>query len=191
MLGWGRAGGGRAAGVVSVWAGWERWMLKRHPSLPARSGGLLRYRVERHRGPDRRLGDGTVIRRGDPIVELHFDNRALSEMRRAGRYSTWRAVRELRADLAAIASRAAAGELGPVVALHGVSLMGAAGGVLGFESVALPHDLRHAFERYFLAGLDAIYHPAGLRRLEGRVRDRWPAEVWMSAAQAEVLASTR
>ena len=175
-------------GVISVWAAWERLMLRRHPTIPAREGGLFRYRLESYRGPERRLADGTVVRRGDRLVDLHFDNRVMAQMRKEGRFTAWRAVHELRLDVAAIGRAAAKGELGPVVALHGTSLMGAAGGVLGFESRELPHDLRRAFERYFLAGLDAIYHPSGLKRLEGQASRRWPSEVWMSAERAKVLA---
>jgi YkoP-like protein len=187
----GRAGGGRAAGVIAVWAGWERLMLNRHPTLPTRRGGLFRYRLERHRGPDHRLGDGTVVRRGDPIIELHFDNRALIALRKRPGYSTWNAVHELRADLAEIGSLVASRRLGPAVALHGVSLMGRAGGVLGMESNELPHHLGNALRRYFLAGLDAVYHPAGLGRLDGRARRRWPVEVWMSVARAAEPPSRR
>ncbi len=190
VLGLGRAGGGRAVGVIAVWAGWERLMLKRHPSQPARPGGLFRYSLERYRGPSRRLADGTEIRHGDPIVELHLDNRALVTLRKVRGYSTWKAVHEMRADLVEIGSRLASGQLGPAVALHGVSLMGAAGGLIGLESNELPHDLVHALQRYFLAGLDAVYHPAGLDRLVGRPRDRWPVEVWMSAAKTAALAAT-
>lgn len=62
--------------------------------------------------------------------------------------------------------------------------MGAAGGRLGFEAHELPHTWRAAFVRYFMAGIDAVYHPAGLSRLDGRARRRWPVEVWMSATAA-------
>ncbi|MGH7764326.1 MAG: YkoP family protein [Candidatus Dormibacteraceae bacterium] len=183
----GRAGSGRAAGLIAVWAGWEHMMIKRYPSVAAREGALFRYRLERYRGPWHRLGDGTVIRPGDSIVELHFDNRALLALRKVSGYSTWKAVHELRQDLSEIESRLASGQLGPAVALHGVSLMGMAGGLLGLESNELPHDLGHALQRYFLAGLDAVYHPSGLERLGGRARVRWPAEVWLSAEGAARL----
>jgi hypothetical protein len=187
----GRAGGGRATGIISIWFGWERLTLKRHRLQPATPGGLLLYRIDRRRGPERRLADGALVRRGDSIVELHLDNRRLVAMRSEAGYSTWKAVHVLRADLAALGSRIASGVLGPVVALHGVSLLGAAGGLLGFESHELPHTWRTAFDRYFLAGIDAVYHPAGLDRLAGRQLERWPAEVWMSSARAVELSRRR
>lgn len=166
-------------------------MLKRHRVEPVRPDGLFEFRLDVRRGPDLHLVDGTTVHRNDPIIELHLDNRGLVRMRKARGYSTWRAVHALRTDLAALGARMAAGEFGPVVALHGVSLMGAAGGLLGFETHELPHNLRNAFQRYFLAGLDAVYHPAGLDRLDTRATGRWPVEVWMSAAQATALAAKK
>ena len=187
----GRAGGGRAVGVLSVWTAWERLTMKRHRIQPIRPGGLLRFRIDFHRGSEHRLVDGTLVHRHDPIIELHLDNRGLLAMREGRGYSTWRAVHALRMDLAALGARLTAGEFGRVVAVHGVSLMGAAGGLLGFETHELPHTLKAAFQRYFLTGLDAVYHPAGLDRLDSRARGRWPVEVWMSSERLIALTATR
>jgi hypothetical protein len=177
--------------VIGIWASWERLMLKVHPLQPIQAGGLFLYRVERYRGPGLRLADGTEITPGDAIVELHLDNRRLAAMRTERGYGTWRAVHRLRADLVALGSRIACGGLGPIVAVHGVSLLGEAGAVLGFEVRELRHGWRMAFVRYFLAGIDAVYHPAGLGRLEGRPLGRWPSEVWMSAGRAAGLSKAR
>ncbi len=159
-------------------------MLWLHRVEPARPGGLLLYRVQRYRGPARDLADGTRIARGDPIIELHLANRRLNEMRRRPGYQPWRAVSAMRGDVEELGRAIAAGRLGPVTALHGVALMGAAGGRLGFEAHELHHTWQTAFVRYFMAGIDAVYHPAGLGRLDGRARSRWPVEVWMSAVAA-------
>lgn len=183
-----RAGSDRAVGGTAVWAVWERLILRVHRVQPARPGGLFLFRVQRHRGAVTTFRDGTSVRRGDRIVELHINNRRLLAMRQERCYDSWRAVETLRADLEALACRVTAGELGPVVAIHGVSLLGAAAGRLGFEVHELRHSLRLAVARYFMAGMDAVYHPAGLRRLDSRMRDRWPVEAWMSARQAAEVA---
>ncbi|HYM66568.1 MAG TPA: hypothetical protein VEW68_04705, partial [Patescibacteria group bacterium] len=154
-------------GVISVWAAWERLMLRLHRLRPAREGGLFRFEVIRYKGRDHRLADGTLVRHGDLVVELHLDNRAFVAMRSRPGYSTWKAVHELRLDLAALGSRIRSGELGQVAAFHGVSVLGPAGRLLGFESEELPHNWRNAFLFYFMAGIDAVYHPAGLERIKG------------------------
>ena len=166
-------------------------MLSVRRVRPTRPGSLFMFRLDGYRGPDRHLADGTLVQHRDPIIELHLDNRRLLAMRKENGYNTWRAVHAMRGDLAALGSRLANGEFGRVVAIHGVSLMGAAGGLIGFESTELPHTWRTAFERYFLAGLDAVYHPKGLDRLDGRALGRWPVEVWMSSERAVALARTR
>ncbi|HUZ88556.1 MAG TPA: hypothetical protein VMU49_01865 [Candidatus Acidoferrales bacterium] len=180
----GSAGGGRATGVLSVWAAWERLYLQRHPLRRARPDGLFSFRIVPHHGPRVCLAEGTVIDPGDDLLELHLDNRALGAKRELGGFGAWTMMQVLRSDLAALAAQVEAGEIGPVAAFHGVSLMGRAGAALGFEVHPLPHTLALALTRYFMVGIDAIHHPAGLKRLEGRARERWPVAVWMTVAEA-------
>ena len=110
-------------------------------------------------------------------MELHLDGRALALMRRESGYSTFKALRELREELGVIASRVRRGELGDITEINGTSLMGEAGGVLGFEIRPLPRNFANVLRQYFLVGLDAIHHPRGLRE---RAMRRWPAETWMT-----------
>jgi hypothetical protein len=148
--------------VPWVWTGWERLWLRMHPVTPVRPGSLFGFRVVDH------------------TVELHLDGRALVLMRQAPGYTTFKAVHQLREELAAIAARVRRGELGDVTGVKGTSLMGEAGGVLGFQVRPLPRNFANVLKQYFLVGLDAIYHPRGLRP---RAMRRWPAETWMSAAR--------
>jgi hypothetical protein len=145
--------------VPWVWTGWERVWLRFHPVTPVREGSLF------------------GIRRIDQTLELHLDGRALTRMRGEPGYSTFKAVHELREELAVVASRVRRGELGEVASIKGTSLMGEAGGVLGFEIRPLSRNFANVLKQYFLVGLDAIYHPRGLRE---RAMRRWPAETWMS-----------
>ena len=142
-----------------MWTVWETGYLWVHPVTPVRPGSLL-----------------TFGRKGR-LVELHLDGRALRRLRSEPGYNTFTAVRELRDELAALAARVRSGELGEVSGILGTSLMGTAGPVFGFETRPLPHDLYHTLLQYLLVGLDAIYHPRGLRT---RATKRWPVESWMS-----------
>lgn len=142
-----------------VWKGWERLMLQLYPVTPIRPGSLFDFRLH-----------------GD-VVELHLDARALAHMREAPGYSAFRALRVLRQDLAALASRIRAGELGGVRTVKGMSLVAEAGAVLGFETRPVKRGLGGALQQYFMVGLDAIHHPRGLRR---RALERWPHEATMS-----------
>jgi hypothetical protein len=136
--------------------------MRLHPATPVRAGALF------------------VFRRRGRILELHLDSRALARMRAMPGYSTFRAVREMRDELAVLASRVRSGELGTPTAVSGTSLMGEAGAVLGFELRPLPHNLANSLKRYYFVGLDAIYNPLGLR---ARATRRWPVETWMPVDQ--------
>ena len=148
--------------VPWVWTGWERMWLRLHPVTPVRPGSLFGFRHVDH------------------TLELHLDGRMLARMRREAGYTTFKAVHQLREELGVIATRLRRGELGEVTAITGTSLMGEAGGVLGFELRPLPRNFANVLKQYFLVGLDAIYHPRGLRP---RAMRRWPVETWMSAAE--------
>ena len=145
--------------VPWIWSAWERLYLRVHPVVPVAPGSLFGFR---------RIGR---------VLELHFDGQALNRMRREAGYSTFRAVGRLREDLRILAARVRRGELGPVTQVKGISLMGEAGAVLGFEVQPLPRNFASVLQQYFRVGLDAVYHPLGLRE---RAKRRWPVEVTMA-----------
>lgn len=146
--------------VWRIWLAWERVHMRFHPATPVRPGALFAFR---------KMG---------PVVELHLDSRRLSRMRREPGYTTFRAVHQMREEMGALAAAIRAGELGEVIVVKGISLMGEAGAVLGFETRPLPRNLANALKQYFMVGLDAIYHPRGLRE---RAKQRWPVETSMTA----------
>jgi hypothetical protein len=126
------------------------------------------------------LKDGTTIAPGEAIIELHFDNSGLMHATGDDLWTPWAMMAKLDADLDALAGIVAAGRLGPMRALHGVTLFAIPGRRLGFEVRAVPHTLRWSLERYFLLGWLPIYHPDGWREFDRMRRNRWPGELWMS-----------
>lgn len=182
LLRLGRAGAGQASGTLSVWLAWERLTRWWWGVRPIRPGGILCYNVARYRGPATTLADGTPIRPGDRLVELHLDNRALARLTTAGRLSPWSALALAARDLEALAGPIARGELGPVRALHGVTIFAQAARRLGFEVRPLPRTWVWRLVRFFLLGLLVIYHPAGWARLARLRAEVWPGEVWLSVA---------
>lgn len=144
--------------VYWIWIAWERLWLRLHPVEQIQPGSLFAWR------------------RDHDVLELHLDGRRLAAMRRRPGYSGWKVIHELREDLGVVAGRVRAGELGWMRGIRGRSLMGEVGPVVGFEVHPLPHSFAMRLQQYFLVGLDALYHPRGLR---ARSRRRWPAESWM------------
>lgn len=141
-----------------VWLAWERVWIRLHPLTPIGPGSLFHYRLDRD------------------VLELHLDGTKIAELRSRPGYSGWKVIHELREDLKILAGRVRNGELGRLRGIKGTSLMAEAGSILGFDVRPLPHTLGARLEQFFMVGLDALYHPRGLRT---RSMDRWPAESWM------------
>ena len=148
--------------VPWVWSTWERIWLRFHPLTPIGDDSLL------------------AVRRDGRSLELHLDSAALERMRRGHGYSTFRAVHRMREDLAALAARVRRGDFPGVESVHGKTLMGEAGAVLGFHTRVAPRNLANAFQQYFQVGLDAVHHPRGLR---ANAKRRWPVEIWMTTQE--------
>lgn len=169
---------GSPRGVLRVWALVEAFENRRLGVSDVRPGGLLRYTVRAHRGQPVRLRDGSGIALGDPIVELHLDNRRSADLA-ARNHSPWALLRELRIDLRVLATMIEGGELRRAVALHGSTLLAAAGPRLGFERRAGPHTMSLRLDRLFFVGLLAL-HGGGSGAALAHQRKRWPGELWMS-----------
>jgi hypothetical protein len=143
-----------------AWNWWERFTLWLVPVTPVRPGSIFTVH----------------LRGGGEILELHLDSRELNRRRSAGA-SAFALMRVLREDLATLADRIRGGEFSTARLLWARSLVGGAGGVLGFQTRPLPHTVVAALHQYVLVGLDAINHPRGLRR---RAMKRWPVETTIS-----------
>jgi peptidoglycan-N-acetylglucosamine deacetylase len=178
-----RAGNGRALGVLSVWIVWNQTLEWVWRPRRVRPGGILRYRYAHHWGHRLTLADGTVVNRGDPLLELHFDNEVLYEMARAPDWNPWAVVESIDADLDVLGQLASTGRLPSVRALHGVTLFASPGRRLGFEVHPVPHTWTYAVQRFYLIALLPIYHRDGWQEFERMRRDRWPAQLWMSVDQ--------
>lgn len=148
--------------VSWIWLAFERLYMRLHPAIPVRAGALF------------------AVRRVDDVLELHLDSRALSRLRAQPRYTAFKVLHQMRGDLAALAARVRAGEFPGVMSVKGTSLIGEAGAVLGFEVHPLPRNLANWLQQYFMVGIDALYHPGGLR---ARSMRRWPVDSRMSVEE--------
>ena len=146
---------------------------------PVRPGSLLQFGASPYRGEAARLRDGTLVRKGDRILHLHFDNRLFAKFAGPEMSRPWALVERAREDLDALAEEVASGRLGNVQAIRGVTVLAPAASRAGFEVRPLPHNFRWALVRYLSALVMASYHRDGIRELDRGLP--WPGEVWMSA----------
>jgi hypothetical protein len=178
----GRSGDGHAGGVLKVWLWWERCYLWRHRVRPLGEDSVVRIEMRRHRGRTVALIDGTEVRTGDLVAELHLSNLRVASGSARATWSPFAVLESTRSDLTVLARAVAAGRLGPVKAVHAVSLVAPALARIGFQVEPLRPSAYTRLLRFYLIGLVAIYNPDGWRAAD-RVRTRaWPAEAWMSTA---------
>ncbi len=177
----GRADHGKALGVLNIWQLVERLDSRQAKIRTLGPDSLLRYSLSHHRAAPTLLADGTRIETGDPIVELHIDNRHVTK-EAAASTRPWETLRRVRGDVAHLRQLALAGDLGDFRALHGVTLLAAAGRRADFEVRALPDTFHWRLERFFQVGLTALYHPRGWPGAQAHAR-HWPGEVWMSRSR--------
>ncbi len=160
------------------WDEWlEDWFERRYAVRPIGEGGyILKLGLVRYRGPALTFRDGTVVRRGDLVGELHIDNRRTAALHEGGqggfryRREVFRVLPVLAQDLRTRP------EYQAVQAVGGPSLFWEEAIHAGFEHWPLP-----AFTRWWLTWWErfllARFHPAGRARLgEGHrteLRQAW------------------
>lgn len=151
--------------------------------LKADGSGTFCLQLRRYRGPTRVLDDGSEVRSGDKIIELHLNN-AWFKSRRKLSLTASQSPPEflgcLTQDLRLIARQIDTGMLGDIVALHGNTLLHVAARRLGFQVDELPESLRTKGARFYVAGLMRVYHLRGDQT--SRLREKhWPLkEIWLS-----------
>lgn len=175
----GSSGSGRARGVLQVWVWWERFTNWREKVRPVGPNSFLRYSTSHYSGKDRILADGTTVRHGETIIELHFNNPYIAEMIVNGEFTPWRGMRLAARDIAVLEAAIMGGNLPDVRAIHAVTLFAAVGPRLGFELRPLPHSPYWALVRYFMVGLIALYHPDGWKHARRTRATLWPSEIWL------------
>lgn len=171
---------GNPHGLLAVWPRWEHFALSMWPTrqIPGSHHDILRVRFAPYQGESRTLPDGTEIRPGMIVGELHCNNQALLELTVHGR-NVYRAARD---DLHCLADWIAQpGFDVNVEALFGVTMIARAAARLGFSVLALPRTLRRRLDRMFMIGLLVLYTPDGLSRVNrGSTVRSYPQEVWLS-----------
>jgi hypothetical protein len=153
--------------------------------LKADSSGIICFDLRRYKGPIRVLNDGSKVRTGDTILELHLNN-AWFKRRRKLNLRASQSPREFLGcfaqDLHFLAQQITSGMFGNITALHGSTLLDVAARRLGFQVDKLPDSLWKKGGRFYMAGLMQVYHLRGDKVSRLREKPRELKEVWLSRA---------
>jgi len=146
--------------------------------IPGARYGLLHLRITHHRGDPLVLPDGSTVRPGATIGELHCNNIAMLQLVHERR-NPFAACRQ---DLRTLSNWLEQDELGGrIEALYACTILAAAASRLGFTIYQRPMTLRGRLEKFFFKGLLLLYNQEGLRRIQhGNTPDTDPADIWLS-----------
>lgn len=175
---------GSARGPLRVWPLWERlarriWLTSPIPGAPY---DIFALHLTRYRGASFSLPDGTIIRDGDRVAELHLNGEIVSRVAAPHALHVLPAARDDLRALAAYATRTS--DIADVKAFYAVTLLAAGARRLGFTRRTRPVNLGARLDRFFLTGLLALYSPDGLARLtRGKTYGAYPEEVWISRSE--------
>jgi hypothetical protein len=153
--------------------------------LKADDSGIIRFNLHRYKGPTRVLNDGSEVKTGDTIIELHLNNDWFKRRRNLN-LSASQSPREFLGcfaqDLRILAQQIASGVFGDIAALHGCTILHVAARRLGFQVDELPDSLWKKGARFYMAGLMQVYHLRG-DEVTGLREKPWELkEVWLSKA---------
>lgn len=153
--------------------------------LKADGSGIICLEVHRYRGSTRVLDDGSQVKTGDTIIELHLNN-AWFERRRKLNLRASQSPREFLGkfaqDLRFLAQQVASGRFGDITALHGSTLLHIAARRLGFQVDEPPNTFWRKGAHFYMVGLMQVYHLRG-DEVSGFEDKSWELkEIWLSRA---------
>jgi hypothetical protein len=169
---------------LSAWEVWEKFFAKLNHIQKIRPDGLFRLNAHRYHGPALELNDGTPVRPGDLVAEIHLSSRdaLLLQLKYNSRVKVAIAARKaLMQDLVCLAALLEQEQgLAEVKACYAITMLYHGARVLGFEDRELGNRVLRWLFTLGEGFLLVIYHPAGLSRLWQGRQDLTPRYIWMS-----------
>jgi hypothetical protein len=153
--------------------------------LKADDSGIIRFNLRHYKDPTKVLDDGSEVRTGDTIIELHLNNDWFKRKRNLNLKAS-QSPREFLGcfaqDLHLLAQQVDSGMFGNITALHGSTILHVAARRLGFQIDELPDSLWKKGARFYMAGLMQVYHLRG-DEVSGLGEKFWELkEIWLSRA---------
>ena len=162
---------------------WLLCVICRIKPLRADGSSILSIKLRRYKGSYISLDDGSEIKAGDQIIEIHLNGAWFKQRREENleaRQLPWKVMYYFSQDLNFLTKQIADGIFDKVVAIHGITFLYALARRVGFQVEELPDSLWKRCAQFYIAGLMRVYYlPAG-GRLETLGRSMELKEVWLS-----------
>ena len=160
-------------------------LVERIRPLKSDGSGIMSLSLHRYKGPARMLNDGSEVRIGDTLIELHMNNDWFRTRRKLNlriSQSPWEILNCFEKDLRLLAQEVVDGKFEGVVALRGVTFLHTGAKRLGFQADELPDSLWKKGARFYMAGLVRIHNLRTDRTSGRRARPEELKEIWLSKA---------
>jgi peptidoglycan-N-acetylglucosamine deacetylase len=172
--------------IFHLWMKWEQLFHFVYKVKPVDKGNpLLQIRTCTYKGRPLLLNDGEELRRGDRIIELHFDNETLAKLAAGSKSSVHLAIHLIRGTeqlLPQIADRIRTQFVyKDVKALYGISHIYRGTEKLGFTVVEMQRGVFRFLTKYYLRLLLSVVHPEGRKRVEKKTELIVPKIIAFSA----------
>ncbi len=128
--------------------------------------------------------DRVTIKPGDPVGELHFNNKRITEIAASpsDRSMEWRLFEMLKAEFAALAEAYVAGSIpSDVKAFFGVNVLAAGAKRLGFTLVPIPPGWNRWWLGFWESVLRLIFYSFKTKKKASLKRTMDPYEIWISS----------
>jgi hypothetical protein len=173
--------------VLLLWPVLDRLLKVIYHIRPLRAdgNGIVSLDIRHYKGRAIVLNDGSKVKTGDPIIELHLNNDWFKRRRKLNikaSQSTREILGCLEQDLRFLAQQVIDGKFEGVVALRGSTLLYAGAKRLGFQVEELPPSLWKKGAYFYMAGLMQIYHLRASEAPKRRGKTWELKEVWLSRA---------
>lgn len=155
--------------LFRLWRGFDKFMLRLYRIEDVTENGrptVFRLTLRRYRGKQLLLADGSILRRGDMVGEIHFNNEVFHQITgsnepiRLGLLSRQKTVQALTVLAGLITTKSRYQNIKAVI---GISLFQRGSRQIGFDIFDL-NPLIRFFVHWYEGLVLMIYHPAGRRR---------------------------
>ncbi|MCR8655780.1 polysaccharide deacetylase family protein [Paenibacillus endoradicis] len=164
--------------MVSLWLTWEKvfHQVMRLKDIKSSNGSMFHYRLIKYKGKPLPLNNGEVLSHGDQIVELHFDNKKLSQIAFASKNPlvvAVKTIREVERALPALALQITdEAKNTPIKAIQGITMINRGADKLGFSIHDMPNGIFLASSKIYLKWLMKILTPAQTATANRQVREQ-------------------
>ncbi|MBM7646378.1 hypothetical protein JOD45_002606 [Scopulibacillus daqui] len=171
--------------LIKIWFFWERIYHRLNRLSLGHEEDLLYFKVKIYKGRPLLLNDGECIKKGDLILELHFNNKMLLKKASKAKNNIHLAlslIHAMKTTLIRIGAYIEEIERQKMTikALYGISILHKGAHQFGFNVIDIQEKWSEKWQRLFLQILLVVVHPSGRKGMITKSHDLYPKIIAVS-----------